>query len=581
MLIGVNAARPWQYVLGAMISVSLYGGASVANAQSTSDASGRWDAFVEQFLNDYYAANPDAAVAAGKHEFDGQLPEWSDAGLRREVARLKAERAKVAAFPDEQLDSHRRFECDYLLAQIDEKLFWLEVADHPRTSPVFYSNSLDPDVYVRREYAPLETRIKAYTAYARNVPRALKQIQANLKTPLPKTLVQIGRRTIGGLAGFYAGDVAAIFAPVKDERLQKEFQEANAAAIQAVKEFDSWLANLEPTATDDYALGPEKFSLMLKMTEGVDIPLGRLDEIGKRDLQRNLKALEQECKKLAPDKTVEECMAMVAARKAEGDGPVDAASRQWAGLREFVESQDLVSIPGTEQARVAQAPAYRAWNFAYIDIPGPYEKGLPSTYYISPPDPTWTKEAQDAYTPGRANLLYTSAHEVYPGHFLQYLHAHRAPSKIGQLFVGYGFSEGWAHYTEEMMHDAGLSAGDPEMHIGQLHDALLRNVRFVSAIGLHTQGMTVDEARQLFREKSFTDEGNALQQAARGTFDPAYLNYTLGKLMIRKLRDDWTATRGGRAAWKTFHDEFLRYGGPPIPLIRKVMMGPNDKGSLL
>ena len=274
-------------------------------------------------------------------------------------------------------------------------------------------------------------------------------------------------------------------------------------------------------------------------------------------------------------------MAMVAARKAEGNGPVDAASKQLAGLRKFVEQHDLVSIPGTEQARVAQAPAYRAWNFAYIDIPGPYEKGLPSTYYISPPDPTWTKEAQDAYTPGRANLLYTSAHEVYPGHFLQYLHAHRAPSKIGQLFVGYGFSEGWAHYTEEMMHDAGLSAGDPEMHIGQLHDALLRNVRFVSAIGLHTQGMTVEESKKLFREKSFTDEGNALQQAARGTFDPAYLNYTLGKLMIRKLRDDWTATRGGRAAWKQFHDEFLRYGGPPIPLIRRVMMGPDDKGSLL
>jgi hypothetical protein len=401
---------------------------------------------------------------------------------------------------------------------------------------------------VRREYAPLETRIKAYTQYARNVPRALDQIQANLKTPMPKTLVQIGRRTIGGLAGFYAGDVAAIFAPVKDEKLQMEFQEANAAAIQAVKKFDAWLATLEPTATDDYPLGAEKFSRMLKMTEGVDTPLGRLDEIGKRDLQRNLDALAQECKKLAPDKSVEECMAMVAARKAEGNGPVDAASRQLAGLREFVEKNDLVSIPGTEQARVAQAPAYRAWNFAYIDIPGPYEQGLPSTYYISPPDPTWTKEAQDAYTPGRANLLYTSAHEVYPGHFLQYLHAHRAPSKIGQLFVGYGFSEGWAHYAEEMMHDAGLSAGDPEMHIGQLHDALLRNVRFVAAIGLHTQGMTVDEAKKLFREKSFTDEGNALQQAARCTVDPAYLIYTLGKVMIRKVREEWTATRGGRAA---------------------------------
>ena len=297
---------------------------SVFDRLNHASSAAAWDAYVEQFLSHYFAANPDAAVAAGRHEFDGKLPDWSDAGLRREVTRLKAERDKASAFRDEDLDDRCRFERDYLLAQIDEKLFWLEVADHPRTSPVFYSNALDPDVYVRREYAPLETRIKAYTAYARNVPRALEQIQANLKTPMPKTLVQIGRKTIGGLAGFYAGDVAAIFAPVKDEQLQKDFQAANEAAIQAVKKFDAWLATLEPTATDDYALGPEKFSLMLKMTEGVDIPLGRLDEIGKRDLQRNLDALEQECKKLAPDKTVEECMAMVAARKAEGNGPVDA-----------------------------------------------------------------------------------------------------------------------------------------------------------------------------------------------------------------------------------------------------------------
>ena len=171
-------------------------------------------------------------------------------------------------------------------------------------------------------------------------------------------------------------------------------------------------------------------------------------------------------------------------------------------------------------------------------------------------------------------------HEVYPGHFVQYLHAHRSRSKIGRLFGGYAFSEGWAHYTEEMMYEAGLGADDPEMHLGQLQDALLRNVRFLSAIGLHTQGMTIEESKKMFRELAFQDEGNAEQQAVRGTFDPAYLNYTLGKLMIRKLRDDWTATRGGRAAWKQFHDEFLRFGGPPIPLIRRAMMGAGDDGSL-
>ena len=170
-------------------------------------------------------------------------------------------------------------------------------------------------------------------------------------------------------------------------------------------------------------------------------------------------------------------------------------------------------------------------------------------------------------------------HEVWPGHFLQFLHANRSPSKFGEVFVGYAFAEGWAHYTEEMMWEAGLGNGDPEIHIGQLIEALLRNVRFLSAIGLHTGGMMVADSEKMFREKGYQDAGNARQQAVRGTFDPAYLNYTMGKLIIKKLREDWTASRGGRKAWKEFHDEFLKYGGPPIPLVRKAMLG-GEKGTL-
>jgi uncharacterized protein (DUF885 family) len=237
-----------------------------------------------------------------------------------------------------------------------------------------------------------------------------------------------------------------------------------------------------------------------------------------------------------------------------------------------------VTIPGDEQAKVRRSPPYLAWNAAYIRIPGTFEKGLPSYYYVSPPDPKWSKEVQDAYIPSAASLWFTSVHEVYPGHFVQYLRTNRSASKVARVFGSYAFSEGWAHYCEEMMYDAGLGDGDPAMHIGQLQDALLRNVRFIAAIRLHTRGMTVEQARQMFIDDAFQDPGNAEQQAERGTFDPGYLNYTLGKLMIRKLRDDWTATRGGRAAWKQFHDRFLDSGGPPIPLIRRAMMGPDDHG---
>jgi uncharacterized protein (DUF885 family) len=178
-----------------------------------------------------------------------------------------------------------------------------------------------------------------------------------------------------------------------------------------------------------------------------------------------------------------------------------------------------------------------------------------------------------AYIPGKDDLLFTTVHEVMPGHFLQFLHSNRSPSLIGRLFVGYGFAEGWAHYSEQLMWDAGLGAGDPEVHIGQLYEALERDCRFISAIGLHTQGMTQAQSKELFETECYKDEGNAEQQAARGTYDPEYLNYTLNKLLIMKLRDDWTASRGGRKAWKQFHDAFLSYGGPPVPLVRQAMMG--------
>jgi uncharacterized protein (DUF885 family) len=253
---------------------------------------------------------------------------------------------------------------------------------------------------------------------------------------------------------------------------------------------------------------------------------------------------------------------------------VAAARAQLDTLQQFVRARDLVTIPGTERAQVEESPPYQRWNFAYIDIPGPYERGMPSIYYVAPPDTAWTPAEREAYIPGVADLLFTSVHEVWPGHFLQFLHANRSPRVFGRLFVGYAFAEGWAHYAEEMMWEAGLGEGDPETHVGQLLNALLRNVRYLCAIGLHTKGMTVAQCERMFRESAFASPAEARQQATRGTFDPAYLNYTLGKLMIRRLRDDWTQSRGGRTAWKQFHDTFLEYGGPPIPLVRRAMLGP-------
>jgi hypothetical protein len=278
------------------------------------------------------------------------------------------------------------------------------------------------------------------------------------------------------------------------------------------------------------------------------------------------------CATYLPKGTIEACVMKMASNKPAG-GPVEGARKQLAGLKDFIIKNDIVTIPGKEEAKVVEAPAYERQNAAFINVAGPYDLGLPSFYNIAPPDPSWSKKVQDDFIPGAASLLFTSVHEVWPGHFLQFLHANRSKFMFGRVYVGYAFAEGWAHYTEEMMWESGLGSGDVETHVGQLSEALLRDCRFISAIGMHTGKMTQAQSYKLFREQCYIDEGNAKQQAARGTYDPAYLNYTLGKLMIRKLRDDWTKTRGGSKAWKSFHDTFLSYGGPAIPLVREQMMG--------
>ena len=570
-------------LLSLLLALVLLSGGCVRSSRSdeSTSATGRsstWDSYVDEFLDAYFTAHPDFAVRAGRHEFDGKLPDWSASGIANEIKRLHAEKDKVAKFRSSELTEKQHFERDYLDAQIDSDLFWLESAEWPFRCPQFYADAVDPDVYVSRPYAPLAQRIVAYTNYAKSVPAALTQIRSNLRTPLPRTFVDIGLTTFGGLAAFYEKEVPAIFASVKDDQRQKEFRDANSAALTAMKEMANWLESQKATANDNFAIGAEKFSEMLRRTERVEIRLDELESVGRRDLDRNLAALKDACSSFAPGKSIPECVTNAQAHKPTG-GPVEGARKQLGELKAFIVQKQVVTIPGPEEAQVAEAPDYRRWNFAYINIPGPFEKNLPSVYYIAPPDPSWPQREKDAYIRGQGSLLFTSVHEVWPGHFLQFLHANRAASKLGQLFVGYAFSEGWAHYTEEMMWESGLGNNDPEMHVGQLLEALLRNVRFMSAIGLHTGKMTVEESEKMFREEGFQDAASARQQAARGTFDPAYLSYTMGKLMIRKLREDWTSTRGGKEAWRSFHDEFLKYGGPPIPLVRGAMLG-KQKGSL-
>jgi uncharacterized protein (DUF885 family) len=459
----------------------------------------------------------------------------------------------------------------------------MEKAQWPFRNPEFYfgwmGDSLDPSPYIALDYAPLEQRMRAFTLHLKNVPQAIAQIRDNLAMPMPRTWLQLGIDGFGGYADYFRDEVPAVWAAVEDEDLQAEFAAANAGAIEAMQGITDWLKSNISSATEDFALGPDLFREMLWDTERVNISLEELEAIGRADMARNLQNLNDACAEFAPGLSVQDCFAKMSSNKPAEDSLV-SAREQVLETRKFIVQEDLVSIPGTEEAKVDEAPPYARSNFAYINIPGAWEKNQPSVYYISPPNPAWPEDVQADYIAGEADLLFTSVHEVWPGHFLNFLHANRAPFFYGRVFVGYAFAEGWAHYTEEMMIEAGFRGGDPEARIGQISNALLRNARFLSTIGLHTKGWSVEDSKRFFIEEGFQSEGTAIQQAARGTYDPAYLNYTMGKLMIKRLRDDWTATRGGRTAWREFHDTFLSYGGPPIPLVRQQMMGEKEPEAL-
>jgi uncharacterized protein (DUF885 family) len=537
-----------------------------------------WPEFVDSFIESRMKADPYFAVQAGRHEFDGQMPDWSRAALEADVAQTRRFLDELRQYDPAKLNERRRFERDYLEWVMERQVFWDATAEQPFRNPTWYLDRLDPSMYLEREYAPLPKRLEGYLGYARAVPTLARNIRENLRAPLPKAFIERGVAGFGGYATFFREEMPAIIADLGDEKLQADLTSATAAAAQAMEELAAWLESQRAAGTDGFALGSATFSEMLRETERIDMPLEELELAGRKDLERNLAALGQACAAYAPKATLAACVNKMRADKPSG-GSVEGARAQLKELRQFVTDKKIVTIPNEEQALVAESPPYNRGNFAYINTPGPYENpAVKATYYVAPPDPKWSAAERNAYLPGKAYLTFVSAHEVWPGHYLQGQFANANPSRVAALWWNYSFGEGWAHYAEEMMYDEGLGKGDPGMRVGMLANALMRDVRFLSAICLHSGCMTLEESETMFREQAFTDAGNARQQALRGTYDPGYLAYTLGKLMIRKLRSDWLAANPG-ATLQNFHDKFLSYGVPPVPLVREQMLG--ERGALL
>ena len=513
----------------------------------------------DRILDRWLADDPSMGRSAGLHEWDGKIADYSSAAISTRLARVEKERAELAAVDKKKLSADEALDLALLLQRADMTLFLGRDLDVFRRAPQSYEDLFSVNGYLDRDYAPLAQRAERLLAHEEAALAQLPNIEKNLASPLSKPVVETSIKIFRGYAEYLRKDVPKQLAGVGSPAFQEKLAKTNEALAAAAVALAERLAKVELKKADNsHVLGPDRYRKLLEVQEGLRISLPELEKMGEDNLAANKKAYEDLVRKkvkLLPTKK----------EALFGD-----AGQLTAAARRFVADKKLVTIPTDEQAIVKETPPFQRWNAAFLDGPGVFEKkALPGFFYITLPDPTWSKKEQEDYLTPHGVLLSTTIHEVYPGHFLQGQWLKRAPTRAQKLLTSYSFVEGWAHYGEQMMIEEGFGADSPESRLGQLSDALLRNCRVVVSLGLHTKRMTLAQAEGRFIRDCHQDKATAREQAARGAFDPGYFAYTLGKIQILALRDEAKKRLGAKFSLQRFHDALLAHGAPPVPLIRE------------
>lgn len=549
------------------------GPAGPATPGGTEGAEARAAQTVERLLDGLLDLSPSRCRGLGLHDRgDGRVADYSAAGIAARERFLAGAHEQLEALgpladPDHELD--RRL----LDLTVQNELFELEELSQWQRRPAFYEELFSVDDYLTRDYAPLDTRAAALLRHVNAALPQTEHVLANLKGPLPRAFVETDIGVYKGYAEYLRGDVATLLADVKDAALRDAAIGATSRLAARAEAIAAQLEKVElPRADESHVLGEARFRKLLAVQDGLTMDLGELERMAEEDLAKNKRAYEA----LVAEGVKER-------RPAAGE-LLGVATEMTAKSRAFLEQKGIVSIPEEGKLLVRESPPYMRWNSAFLSGPGPFDApSLPAYYYITLPDPKWPAAEREAYIMPFGTLLATSVHEVYPGHFLHGLWIRRAPTRAQKALRTYSFVEGWAHYTEQMMVEEGFGArwggtgasrapadaDDKETRLGQLGDALLRNCRVVGAIALHTKGATTGDVARRFEQDCKQDPATAKQQARRGTFDPGYYAYTLGKLQIYALRAKARDKLGPRFDLRRFHDALLSHGAPPVALIEQ------------
>jgi len=546
---------------------------------------GAFGQLASAILDDHYRRHPSEATDLGIHKYDDQLEDLSETALKAESAALKEFRSRLAAVDPATLTLDSALDREQLIHSLDARVLAIDTIKMWSKDPDTYSSDVTNAAYVimKRNYAPAADRLKALVAREKKLPVALQEARSNLTNPVA-IYTQIAIEQIDGNIGFFKNDVPAAFADVTDKPLLAEFRQSNGDVMAALAAYKTFLQKeLLPKASGTFAYGADTYAKALAAREAVDLPIDRLLEIAEADRRKNEDAFQAAGKKVDPNKPADQVLVSMQLDHPSADKLLQTTQDTLDSIRQFIIDHHIVTIPPSDPAHVKETPPFmRSTTSASMDTPGPFETAkLQAFYNMTLPDPRKPRAEQNDYMRNwyYAMITNVSIHEVYPGHYIQFLYAKNFPSDVRKVFGANTNVEGWAHYCEQMMFDEGFHADEPKYRLAQLQDALLRDVRFIVGIKMHTQGMSVDEATKLFETQAYQPHSVAVQEAKRGTADALYGYYTMGKLMILKLRDDYKARMGPQYSLQGFHDAFIKLGPLPLPLIRKAMLG--ETGTLL
>jgi len=565
---------------------------TASTTASSTAASGKDPAFarfVDTYFDSLYSFAPSAGTAAGFHQYDNKVEDLSAANINRRIATLHAEQRQLDSIRAKQLVLDDSIDAAMIDGSIKSELQDEEEIGNWKKNPMNYvglpGNAVD--LLMKRNFASPVERLRSVTARLRGMPQVLAEMRTNVVNP-PKEFTDLAVRIAAGSVGFFKDDVAkwAKGAAGSDSTALREFTQVNDSVATSMQAAADWLkTTLLPKSNGKYAIGAKAFADKLRYDEMTDVPLPRLLQIGEAQLDKDYKAFVATAQEVAPGKTPQEAMETLNADHPTAANLIPSAKSTVEGLRQFLIDKKIVDIPSDVRPIVTETPPYaRSGSFASMDTPGAYEtKAKEAFYYVTPPEKDWDakhiEEHLKLYNKSVMDII--TVHEVFPGHFLQFIYAPQFPTKTRKLLGASSNAEGWAHYGEQMMVEEGFGNRDPKTRLAQLSEALLRDCRWVVGMREHIMGLTVQRgADDYFTKKCFQQPANAYEEARRGAYNPTYLYYTLGKLEIYKLRSDYQKARGSSYSLREFHDAFVKQGAPPIKMVRRLLL-PNDTSSVL